>query len=111
MQRYYGIDLDKAISGEHTPNHIAELIRFLPQDSNISKAYNADADWTIERTLLAMLVNSFNLFMWGISDKSKRGTQPERIGPSYMRLKNRKIDAQVMPADELLKKLQGGWNG
>lgn len=108
MQRYYGIDLDKAISGEHTPNHIAELIRFLPQDSNISKAYNADADWTIERTLLAMLVNTLNMFMWGISDKSKRGAQPERIGPSYMRLKNRKIDAQVMPADELLKKLTGG---
>jgi hypothetical protein len=93
------------MSGEHTPHHIAQLIHFLPSDSNIARAFNPDAEWNTERTLLAMLVNSLNLFMWSMGDKNKRGPQPQRIGPSYMRLKTRTLDAQSMPIDELMRKL------
>jgi len=105
LQRYYGIDLDDATAGGHTPHHIACLVENLPQDSCVSKAYNKDAEWTLERTLLAALVNSLNMLIWGMSDKKSRGQQPRRVGPSYMRLKERKIEAQAMPISELMEKL------
>ena len=102
---YYGINLDAAFRGEHEPSHIAELVRFLPQDSSLGRAYSDDAVWTLDRTLLALLYNSLNMLMWGMSDKSKRGAQPTRIGPSYIRLKKRTLEAQAMPIDELMAKL------
>lgn len=102
MQRFYGIDLDHAMRGEHTPNHIAELVRFVPQDSALVRAIDDDAMWTLDRSLLAALLNSLNLMIWGMSDKSKRGAKPEMVGSSRMRNNGRALDAQAMPIDELM---------
>ena len=103
LQRYYGIDLDHAMGGEHTPYHIAELVRFLPHDGSIGRAYDEDAAWSLDRTLVAMLVNSLNALIWGMGDKSKRGPQPDRVGPSYMRFKKRTLEAQAMPIEQLME--------
>ena len=59
--------------------------------------------WTADRTLLAALVNSLNLLMWAMSDKSKRGPRPDRVGPSYMRGRMRRLEAQSMPISELME--------
>ena len=106
LQHYYGINLDNVEECNHSPHHIAELVRFLPQESCVGRAYDEDAAWNYERTLLAAILNSLNLLIWGMSDKSKRGAKPEQVGPSYMRFKKRTLDAQVMPISELMEKLQ-----
>lgn len=89
--------------GEHTPHHIAELVRFLPQDSALYATVDEDAAWDMDRTLLAMIYNSLNLLMWGMSDKNKRGAKPEMILPKRMKRKSRTIDAQVMPISQLME--------
>lgn len=91
------------MSGEHTPHHIAELVRYVPQDSALRETGNEDAGWNLDRTLLAMILNSLNLLMWGMSDKNKRGAQPEAILPPSMKHKSRRLDAQVMRIDELME--------
>ena len=103
LQRFYGIDWDKA--QEHSPIHIAALVKHLPQDSAICRAYDEDAQWTMDRVLLATIANSLHMLMWGMSDSKKRGPRPEMIGPSWMRFKTRKLEAQAMPIDELMEKL------
>ena len=103
LQRYYGIDWDRR--EKHTPTHIAALVKHLPQDSALCRAYSEDAEWTLDRVLLATIANSLNMLIWGMGDKSKRGNRPQMIGPSWMRLKTRTLDAQAMPIDELLAKL------
>ena len=105
LQRYYGINLDNAMGGEHSAAHIAALVQFMPHDSSVSKAYDDDAVWTVDRVLMATLINSLHLLMWGMSDKAKRGAKPEPVGPSWMRTRTRTLDAQVMPISELLEKL------
>lgn len=102
MQRFYGIDLDHAYRGEHTPNHIAELVRFLPKESALVASVDQDSGWNLESILTAMLLNSLNLFIWGMSDKNNRGAKPESIlPPSMKKQKQKKIAAQAMRIDEL----------
>lgn len=106
MQRFYGIDLDHAKAGEHTPQHIAALIRCLPLDCAINKANDKDAIWTLEAILLARLNNLFTDFLYGLSDKATRGEKPEHIGPDEMRGVNRRtLDAQVMTINDLMTEL------
>ena len=104
MQQYYGIDLDRAMAGEHSAYHVACLLMQLPQDARIRTAHNADNQWTLDETLLASVLNSLNGLIYGMSDKKKRGREPEIIGPSWMRSKNmRSLPARVMSADELME--------
>lgn len=105
LQRIYGIDLDRAMSGEHTPNHIAALVKCLPRDSLIARAVNPDNEWSMESTLLADLSNNLAGLLWGMSDKRKRGGRRPNIGPSWMRVKARTLEARVMSIDELMNEL------
>lgn len=106
LQQYFGIDLDKAIGGEHSANHIAQLVANLPQKARLVCLVNNDARWTLSDVLLAALVNKFNQFLWGISDPKKRGSAPEPIGPSYMTEKaKRSLPSRVLPISELLEEL------
>ena len=105
LQRFYGIDIDHAMRGEHTPHHIAELVKFVPHDSALGAVYDEDSVWTMDRTLLAFIYNSLNLMMWGMSDKRKRGAKPEQILPKRMKQHKRSIDAQAMTIEELMNVL------
>lgn len=105
MQRFYGIDLDHAMRGEHTPHHIAELVRFLPKESALVSSVDDDKGWNLESTLTAMLLNSLNLFIWGMSDKNRRGAKPEKVLPPSMKNKKKAIDAQAMTIGELMRVL------
>ena len=93
------------MDGAHTPHHIACLVENLPQESSVHRAYNPDAVWTLENTLLATLVNSLNLLLWSMGSKKNRGKRPQLVGPSYVRNKTRTLEAQAMPIDELMKRL------
>ena len=104
LQQYYGIDLDHAIAGEHTADHVAALVRCLPSDARVMTREDPDAMWTLETVLLASLLNAFTSFMWGMSDKTKRGKRPDPVGPSYIAIK-RKLPAMVMTIDELERQL------
>jgi hypothetical protein len=106
LQRYYGIDLDRAMAGAHTAAHVAALVACLPSDAALFRAGNPDAVWTLEATLLAVLHNDLAGLMWGLSDKRKRGARPKPIGPSWLTGRgSRKLPARVLTADELMAEL------
>ena len=105
MQRYYGIDLDRAMNGEHSPHHIAQLVSCLPAGAQLRIAFDEDAKWSAESTLLAFISNQISMWMWGMSDKAKRGAKPELIGPSWMRSKKSKLETQVMSVSQLMAEL------
>ena len=106
LQRYYGIDLDHAMGGEHTPHHIAELVRFLPKESALVASVDDDSGWNLESTLTAMLLNSLNLLIWGMSDKNRRGAKPEQVLPPSMKKKHStSLEAQVLTIAELMRSL------
>ena len=105
LQQYYGIDLDVAFGGAHTPMHIVTLIEQLPGDSRLHKAYDQDAGWTLTDVLLAALLNQFRMFVWGMSDKKTRGPKPQAIGPSYMVDRKKTLPARVLSIDKLLEEL------
>lgn len=107
LQQYYGIDLDAAMEGAHTAYHIAALLQGMPKDSRVNRAYNPDAAWTLEATLMAAILNNLRGFIWGMSDKRKRGKMPDMVGPSYMAEKNKvTLPARVLPIEKLLEELE-----
>ena len=106
LQQHYGIDWDDAVSGRHSPRHIAALIEHLPQGARLRCAYSDDARWTGELQLLAGIYNSLNALIWGMSDKRKRGSMPAPVGPSYMTAgRTRRLGARVMDRDSLMAAL------
>lgn len=105
LQQYYGIDLDHARRGVHSPNHIAWLVIELPNDARCRVVENNDAAWTLDAVVLAGIFNRLNALIYGMSDKRSRGNPPPMLGPSWMTdSKNTKsLPARVMPASELLE--------
>lgn len=105
LQQYYGIDIDHAINGEHTPHHIACLVMELPHDARIRTAENEDCVWTLNDVLTASLLNSLNGLIYGMSDRKKRGRKPELVGPSWFKSNERKrsLPARSMPINELVE--------
>ena len=88
-------------------HHIGCLVEQLPSDARIRVAYDADAKWTLNDVLTAQVVNSINSYIYGMSDRRKRGKRPEIIGPSWMKNKRmRSIPARVLPVDELVRVLE-----
>lgn len=105
LQQYFGIDLDRAIDGEHSANHIAQLIEHMPQESRLARSVNKDSQWSLTDVLLAVLINNFRMFVYGMSDQKKRGQKPELIGPSYLTTNKKTLPARVLPINELLAEL------
>ena len=107
LQQFYGIDLDHATRGRHTVNHVAALVSQLPQESRLCRLVNADAVWDMDSIVLAVLVNCFNGFVWGMSDKRRRGKRPDLIGPSWMTQGARKsLPARALPIERLVSELK-----
>lgn len=115
LQEYYGIDLDKAMAGEHTPVHIAALAEQLPARARCKIMADDDNRWTLDSLLLARLVNSFELFVYSLQDKQQRGRKPEPVGPSWAKkLNTRELPARAIPIEQLLTELnkpRGDANG
>lgn len=103
LQQYYGVDIDRAMDGEHSAQHVSALVTQLPPDARLRHVDDDDREWDLDRTLLAALLNCFNALLYGMSDKRKRGRRPQLVGPSYMTgdRGRRTLDAQVMTVDEL----------
>ena len=93
------------MSGEHSAEHIALLVTQLPHDSRLVHSVNQDAQWTLPNVLMAVLINNFRMFVYGMSDPKKRGAKPELIGPSWMTEHKRTLPARVLPINELLDEL------
>lgn len=109
LQRYYGVDIDHAMAGEHSAEHVAALAACLPSDANIHKTRNPDARWSLTDVLLASLLNTLNALIYGLGDPRKRGAPPALVGPSYMtkndKGKTRELDTTVMTIDQLTAEL------
>lgn len=106
LQRVYGIDLDHAMRGEHTAEHVAALACNLPRDACVFEAANPDARWGLPEIILADIRNTLVGFVWGMADRRKRGRKPYPIGPSWMvKGKTRTLDARVLTIEELQKEL------
>lgn len=104
LQQYYGIDIDRARRGEHSPWHVACLLVELPSDARTRVAFDSDAMWTLDAQLLAGLYNALTALMYGMSNPKRRGNPPEQVGPSWMKRKSRRaLPAQVLPASELME--------
>ena len=105
LQQHFGIDLDRAMGGEHSASHIAQLVTQLPQSARLVHLVNPDAKWALGDVLMAVLINNFRMFVYGMSDPKKRGAKPELIGPSWMTENKRTLPARVLPIDQLLEEL------
>ena len=103
LQRYYGIDLDAAMRGEHSAGHVSALVKHLPSDCALHRGVDKDAAWTLRDILLASILNSLNMLIYGMGDKRRRGKRPSLVGPDYMTKK--KLPARVMSVDELMREL------
>ena len=102
----YGLNLWAAADSGMEPGLVAALSVQLPQDCRWRVAADPDAWWTGERILQAALLNELRSFIWGMSDRKKRGAAPKPIGPSSMtRGKTRKLAAVAMSREELLEEL------
>lgn len=102
LQQTYGIDLDHATSGEHSPYHVACLVEFLPQDARLRVSKDADCVWTLDRILCASVLNSLNSMISGLGG----GGEPALIGPKWLTERGkRKLPAMVLSIDELLTEL------
>ena len=91
--------------GEHSASHIALLVTQLPQQARLVQFVNKDAAWTLSDVLMAVLINNFRMFVYGMSDPKKRGQKPELIGPSYITNQKKTLPARVLPIDKLLEEL------
>lgn len=105
LQQHFGIDLDHAMDGGHSAEHIAQLVAHLPQDARLNRDANPDAQWALGDVLLAALINNFRMFVYGMSDPRKRGAKPEPIGPSWMTENKRTLPARVLPIKKLMEEL------
>ena len=106
LQQHYGVDIDHAMEGGHTAEHVAALAVQLPSDARIRVAYDKDAMWTLEHVLLASLLNNLRGLIWMLGDKRKRGPEPQPVGPSWMtKGKMRTLESRVLTIDKLMEEL------
>lgn len=105
MMHEYGVAWPDFLIGRYPVSFVAQLAAQLPQESRVFKAANPDAAWGLEHVLLAAFFNAFRSYAYGMG--GKRGQKPKPIGPSYLTGKKdaRKVDAQVMDAAAMEKKL------
>ena len=109
MQEFYGIDIDRAMAGEHSATHVAVLCEQLPRRSRTARAMNPDCEWGLEETLLATAVNHIAYWRWGMADRRRRGAPPQLIGPSWVADSNKKkgtLPSRVLPIEKLLEELE-----
>lgn len=95
------------MDGAHSASHVACLAVHLPPDSRTAAANDPDARWTLEAAMEAAIYNLFAAYVWGQSDKRRRGPRPQPVGPSWMTQRGgrRKAEAQAMTADALMREL------
>ena len=106
LQEHYGVNLDRAMAGEHSAWHISCLVEQLPLSARIRIASDADCAWGLQEVLTASLVNSLNGLIWGMGDKRTRGARPALIGPERLtRERMKSLPARAMSVDELMEKL------
>lgn len=91
--------------GGHSAPHVAALVHQLPPTSRLGILQDADNAWTLEAIIAAAIFNSFQLYQWAQADKRSRGPMPEKVGPSWMRQRGRKLEAQVMTIAQLMREL------
>lgn len=107
LQQFYGIDLDRARDGEHSPVQVAACACGLKPGARVLTAIDADYEWTLTDQLLATLVNHLRWLMYVLG--GSKGVEPEFIGTSRMRKKNnsrtRKLETRAMTVDALMKEL------
>lgn len=107
LMETYGICLDEAMEGRFSPSFIASLTSQCPDGCRWRVSYDEDALWTIDRTLTALLINQFRLYIWANADKKKRGKRPAPIGPKWLVEDDstKRLKAIPMTKEQLLAEL------
>lgn len=107
LMQQYGVCLDDAFCGRYAPDFVASLVVQMPEDCRWRVAENPDALWNMDRTLLALLVNQMQGYIWANADKKKRGPKPKPIGPRWLVESDntRKLPAMPMSREMLLAEL------
>ena len=100
----YGVCLDEATEGRYEATFVASLTEQLPRGCRWRCAYDPDMWWDDDRLLMAALVNNLRGLIWGLADKSKRGPEPEQIGPAWA--KGRRSVGVAMGVEELMAELR-----
>lgn len=93
------------MAGEHSPVQVAACAANLPHGSAVLREIDPDSEWTIGDVLGAMLVNHMRMLAYSLG--GAKGEKPAVVGPSWMRGKadKRQAEAMAMTVDELMEEL------
>ncbi len=105
FQEYYGINLERVLTGDDTSysiTYISILATQLPQTSRTYVSENADMGWDVDTLILSDIANSLRTL---VATKQKKFTKPQYILPPSLRdeKKERKLEGEVMTREELDK--------
>lgn len=95
---------------DYTTLHAAALLLQLPEGSRVARAMDPDAAWTLDRALMASVVNSLNWLVWSKAKDGQRDrNRPRPVGPRQHQEKQgqgkRSIRGLSMEPDELMAEL------
>lgn len=102
FQQFYHLDIDE-IGRSITVFRAADLAAMLPRESRIVKAFNPDAEWNLETSLLSRIEFWTHILAWKDSKdaKAKRNV-PELISPDKTSARQPAYSAPVDEYAELL---------
>lgn len=106
FQQYFNLDLD-GMGSAYATAHAAALVMQMPEGSRIARAYNPDAAWTSDRSLLAAIVNDLNWLVWAQTKDAKHNrNKPKPIGPSRDNQNQKRVVGVAMTPDRLMAEMQ-----
>lgn len=104
LMEAYGVCLDEAAEGRWGAAFVASLTDQLPTSCRWRVSYERDAWWDADRMLTASVLNNLRGLIWGLSDKERRGPEPEPVGPAWAK-GVRRPRAVAMDAGSLMREL------
>lgn len=91
---------------DYTTLHAASLVTEMPEGSRIARAYNPDAAWTSDRSLLAAMVNDLNWLVWSKTKDAKHNrNRPKPIGPQRDNANQKRVVGVAMTPDRLMAEM------
>lgn len=101
LQEFYGLCLD-GMGRDFSTIHAAALVVQLPEGSRVRSAYRPDAVWTVDRSLMAGVLNALNFIAWTKTrDGQRNRNRPVPVGPAADAARGRKAPATAMTVGEL----------
>ena len=94
---------------DYSTLHAGVLLEQLPEGSRVHRAIDPDNVWTLDRQLLAALVNAVNWLVWSKTKDGQRGrNKPKPIGLPAKKPQStgeKKVAGKPMDRDEFMAQL------